>query len=164
MITSGTERSGAIFSSCRTWRYQLWRRWSNAPLLVMIGLNPSTADETHNDPTITRCLGFAQRERSGGLLMLNLFAFRATSPHTLKGAQDPIGPENDAMIRAICQDTAQIIVAWGNHGGLGDRDRTVTNLLRATPTCIHCFGLTKQGYPRHPLYLKKNTQLVHWHP
>lgn len=117
MITIGNERSGAAFSPCRTWRYQLWRRWNGTPLIIIIGLNPSTADESYNDPTITRCMGFAQREGYGGLLMLNLFAFRATAPADLKEAQDPIGPENDGVILSKCQNQDRVIVAWGNHGG-----------------------------------------------
>ncbi len=162
MITSGTELSGAAFSTCLTWRYQLWRRWSKLPSLIMIGLNPSTADETDNDPTITRCIGFAQREGCGGLLMLNLFAFRATSPKALKAAQDPIGPENDGVLLSICQGQDRVVVAWGNHGGFYERDRAVSTLLQTSSTCIECFGVTKLGYPRHPLYLRKDTPLVQW--
>lgn len=160
MVARGTERSGAIFSACGTWRYQLWRRWSNTPLFVVVGLNPSTADETHNDPTITRCIGFAKREGYGGLLMLNLFALRATSPQALKCFWDPIGPENDEVIGAVCQNLDRIVVAWGNQGGYWGRDRKVCNLIQTSTPHIQCFGLTQQGHPRHPLYLRKTTPLI----
>lgn len=162
MITIGNERSGAAFSPCWKWRYQLWRRWSDDPLFIIIGLNPSTADEAYNDPTITRCIGFAKRERYGGLLMLNLFAFRATAPADLKEAQDPIGPDNDAVILSECQNQERVIVAWGNHGGFCGRDRIISTLLNSSSAMVECFGVTQLGCPRHPLYLKKDTPLVSW--
>lgn len=162
MFTFGNEFSGAAFSPCRTWRYQLWRRWNDAPLLIFMGLNPSKADESHNDPTITRCIGFARREGYGGLLMLNLFAFRATAPHDLKKAQDPIGPDNDAVIGAKCQNQDRVVVAWGNQGGFCGRDRIISTLLHSSSAKVECFGVTQSGCPRHPLYLKKDTPLVPW--
>lgn len=89
--------------------------------------------------------------------MLNLFAFRATSPNALKCCLDPIGPENDEVILSVCQNLDQLVVAWGNQGGYCGRDRTVFNLIQTNTKCL---GLTKQGHPRHPLYLRKNTPLV----
>jgi len=87
--------SGATFSTDRVYRYALWRVWDAAlPSFVVIGLNPSTADETENDPTIRRCIGFAKREGCGGLVMLNLFAVRATDPRVMMAHPEPIGPDN----------------------------------------------------------------------
>lgn len=89
-------RSGANFSRCRRFRYALWREWdATLPAVMLIGLNPSTADANHNDPTIRRCIGFARDWGFGGVRVLNLFAFRATYPDDLKAAADPVGPRND---------------------------------------------------------------------
>src|SRR5271157_168450 len=97
-------RSGATFSLCRTWRYKLWRRWSAAvPMVTFIGLNPSTADEINDDPTVRRCLGFARRWGFGGMSMLNVFAYRSTNPRALRAATDPVGPRNGAALLATCR-------------------------------------------------------------
>ncbi len=104
--------SGATFSQCRTWRYALWRRWdsSKSPLIV-IGLNPSTADERQDDPTIRRCINLAKREGCGSYVMLNLFAFRARDPKVMKAHAEPIGPENDVAIAAWCTFGSSNVVA-----------------------------------------------------
>jgi hypothetical protein len=147
--------SSAQFSCCRTYRYSLRRIWSERPLVLFVGLNPSTADETTDDPTVRRCIGFARRWRHGGLLLVNLFAYRSTDPAGLKRASDPIGPENDAAILDCCQSVTRVVVAWGVHGILEYRDRQVLSLLSRP----YCLGLTKSGAPRHPLYLSAATRL-----
>lgn len=129
-------------------------------MFTVIGLNPSTANETDNDPTVTRCIGFAHREGCGGLMLLNLFAYRATSPKALKTVQDPVGPDNNESILSICHNQDRVIVAWGNHGQYCGRDRIIYNKLKVYPAQLKCFGLTNQGQPRHPLYLRKNTPLI----
>ena len=84
MTGKSFSKSGAVFSDCRKYRYALWRIWDeNKPLVMIIGLNPSTADEISNDPTITRCKSFARACGYGGVLVANLFGFRATSPNEL---------------------------------------------------------------------------------
>lgn len=145
----------ARFSPCRTWRYELWRRWGHAPVAAFIGLNPSTADETQDDPTIRRCIGFAKRWGYGGLVMLNLFAYRSTDPRGLKVAADPVGPENDETLLRVTAEAGCVIAAWGAHGALFGRDAAVRRLL-AHLTLDH-LGLTKAGHPRHPLYLARST-------
>ncbi len=142
--------TGAIFSPCRNYRYLLWRTWdkSRAPVLF-IGLNPSTADEQHNDPTIRRCTGFAQRWGYGGAYVTNLFAWRTSYPHILKTVPEPVGKETDDWILQISQQTHCVVGCWGNHGGWGDRHRSVLSLLPR----LYCLKITKQGYPAHPLYL-----------
>jgi len=108
------------------YRYSLGRRWTpGEKLLVVIGLNPSTADATQDDPTIRRCVGFAKRWGFGGLLMLNLFAYRATDPEELRGAiargLDPVGPLNDAKLLGFT-DGCPALVAWGSHPAEGRRE------------------------------------------
>lgn len=146
-------KSGAVFSRCRTWRYYLWRTWGDGPRVAFIGLNPSTADEKADDPTIRRCIGFAKDWGYDGLLMLNLFAFRSTKPEGLRGVADPIGPENDRTIRRVAELIAELIAAWGmnDFGGRGD----YVSALLVPDGKLKCLGVTKDGYPRHPLYLPK---------
>lgn len=152
--------SEATFSPCRKYRYTLERAWDEADLfslpgsrLVVIGLNPSTADETQDDPTIRRCIGFAKRWGYGGLIMLNLFAYRSTCPKAMKREAEPVGPGNNEAISRVTSQTmgGDILVAWGNHGTHRNRDRTaMLELIQGTPMCL---GVTKQGCPKHPLYL-----------
>lgn len=140
--------SSAIFSPCRTYRYQLWRRWGPGQPVVFIGLNPSTADESQDDPTIRRCIGYAQAWGYPALLMLNLFAFRATNPKDMMIAKDPVGPENDRHLLKECLGR-MTIAAWGKDG---------SHLGRSASIAIHglhCLKLNHDGSPAHPLYLKK---------
>ena len=149
--------SGAEFSPCRTWRYNLWRCWApEKRMAVFIGLNPSTADEKVDDPTIRRCIGFARQWGCGGIHMLNLFAFRATDPKVMKAATDPVGPDNDATIAAVCVNHRPVVACWGVHGEhLGRADAVL-----AMVDGLKCFGLTKDGYPKHPLYLPGSAGLI----
>lgn len=148
----------AGFSGCRTWRYWLARTWAvdRAPLVV-IGLNPSTADETADDPTIRRCIDFARRWGHGGLTMLNLFAFRSTDPRGLRRAFDPVGPQNDTVLRSATEGR-RVLCAWGAHGSYMDRNAVVAELLADRD--LVCLGQTKDGHPRHPLYMRADTPPV----
>lgn len=148
---------GAVFSECRRYRYLLWRVWNRLPgkrCVMFVGLNPSTADETEDDPTIRRCIGFAQSWGFDGLYMLNAYAFRATDPKVMLAAADPVGPDNDKALAFYGYESAFVVVAWGARCPL-EREREVLGLLGRG---IHCFGLTKQGRPKHPLYLWKHTK------
>lgn len=152
-----TKKSGAAFSPCRKYRYALWRIWNkDLPACLFIGLNPSTADETNNDPTIRRCIGFARDWGYGGLYMANIFAFRATNPAKMKAAPNPIGPENDKWLNKPSNQAAITICAWGIHGTYMDRDKDALCLLYDA----HCLALTNDGHPRHPLYLKKDCKPI----
>lgn len=149
--------SGAIISNDRLHRYALWRRWkTTGDTILFIGLNPSTADEKSNDPTIRRCISFAEREGASAVMVVNLFAYRATLPGDLFRANNPIGPENDLWIQAATQITKQTVACWGNHGTFMERGCQVASLL-SDP---RCFGLTKLGEPKHPLYLHGTTPLI----
>ena len=152
--------AGANFSRCRRYRYTLWRRWDSARGLVMIiGLNPSTADARNNDPTIRRCIGFARDWGYGGLVVTNLFAFRATYPTDLKAAADPVGPRNDLWIRRMAGQVETIVAAWGNHGTWLDRSTRIRRMLAGR---LRCIKLTAAGEPAHPLYLPAGLMPQDW--
>jgi hypothetical protein len=153
------EQGEAVFSDCRTYRYSLTRVWDEtAPRLLFIGLNPSTADETKLDPTLRRVVSFAQREGCGSFDMGNLFAYRATKPRHMREAADPIGPDNDRWLLTMADRASVIIVGWGAHGGFMGRDAAVRELLKGHG--LGCLGVTKDGHPRHPLYLPKTAPLT----
>lgn len=159
--------TGAIFSDCRKWRYILWRRWDRElPPCIFIGLNPSTADETTDDPTIRRCIGFARRWGYGSLYMLNIFAYRATEPADMKAADDPIGPRNDRWLEEAVRETLKAgggaVAAWGAHGNFADRQKAVAALLSGFE--LQCLGTTRSGCPKHPLYLAQTTEREPWPP
>lgn len=147
----------ARFSACRQYRYELWRRWDDRPYALFVGLNPSTADETEDDPTIRRCIRFAADWGFGGLCMANLFALRATDPRVMLAHPEPIGPDNDATLCRLAVDAGIVVAAWGAHGAHRDRGREVLKML-ALDVC--CLGQTKAGQPKHPLYLRADTRPI----
>lgn len=152
MEISATIERSANFSRCRRYRYALWRRWAPGDdFVLLVGLNPSTADHRRDDPTIRRCIGFARDWGYSGLCVANLFAFRATYPRDLFAADDPVGPRNDAWLRRLGRDAALVVAGWGNHGRNGDRALRVRRQLPA----LHCLRLNGSGEPAHPLYLPK---------
>lgn len=146
----------------RWWLSRGWRPFGVLPErpLVVIGLNPSTADAAKDDPTIRRCVGFAKSWGHDGLLMLNLFAFRATEPHELRITSfDPVGAENDDVIRANVRGR-RVLCAWGTTGFYQDRDQVVLALVRNVGAELVVLGRTKDGAPKHPLYVPAITQPV----
>lgn len=153
--------SGAIFDTTGTYRYTLWRGWSpESPQIAFIMLNPSTADEARDDPTIRRCIGFAKTWGYGALEVVNLFAYRADHPTALRDVEYPIGAENDRYLLQAIGRCVTLVLAWGTLGSLLDRDREVFKLLAGCKAqTLHCLGVTRDGYPRHPLYVKKQMRL-----
>lgn len=149
----------AAWSPCRSYRYVLWRAWAREPYMVVIGLNPSTADENTDDPTLRRCIAFAKREGYGSLAMVNLFAFRATKPRDMMAADDPVGPECDAWLRQVCAGAAIVVAAWGGEGMHAGRSVDVEMMLGEMKIAVRCFGYTQAGQPKHPLYLAGDTPL-----
>lgn len=148
-------RSRATLSPCRSYRYTLTREWDPAkPTVNFVGLNPSTADEQADDPTIRRCVADARAWGFGRLVMTNLFAWRATDPRELLLARDPIGPENDRHLIEQAAAAARVLGAWGAHGALRERARDVLTLLRQFD--VYCLAVTKGGHPGHPLSKKAN--------
>lgn len=151
----------ATISKCGTYRYLLGRTWgSQAPRCCFVMLNPSTADGTVDDPTIRRCVGFARKWGFGAMSVVNLFAFRATYPAQLNTASDPVGPENDGhiLVETSRKDCELVIAAWGAHGANHkERCKEVEGVVHQRMSCL---GLTKDGHPRHPLYVPSNAVLV----
>lgn len=149
---------GARFSPCRKWRYELWRRWGDGPTVLWLLLNPSTADETANDPTVERC---ERRTRAmdgyGGYEVCNIFALRSTHPKALYRAADPIGPDDDAAILIAAQTCERVICGWGNHGRLHNRGAQVLAMLRGNGIEPECLRVTQVGEPGHPLYIGYDT-------
>lgn len=143
------------------YRYQLWRWWDfDKPMVVWIMLNPSTADGRNDDPTIRRCIGFTKKLNCGGMNVVNLFAFRTTDPQKLMHAENPVGPENDEYIIKVCEESQYIICAWGNHGAYQNRGMQVVNEIWDHNLITKRLGpTTKNGHPRHPLYLPYATPL-----
>lgn len=155
----------ADFSPCRTWRYTLIRTWDvGKPRVLFILLNPSTADETQDDPTNRRGIGYAMDWGFGGVVFCNLFAVRTPEPKVMMKALDPIGPQNDAWIMREVLKAGKVVAAWGVHGRHQDRDYKVRRVLRDSGVTIHHLGLTKLGHPKHILYLKRSTQLQEFTP
>lgn len=154
-----------MFSADRRYRYTLHRRL-HAPdqtiihrTVTFIGLNPSTADEELDDPTIRRCIGYATSWGGSELYMLNLFALRSTDPKLLYSEAKPVGRDNDHYIEHVARTYSDIIVAaWGTHGALGGRGIAVMELLEGLE--VFCLGVTKAGHPKHPLYLRSDTALT----
>lgn len=145
----------AEFSPCRRWRYVLRRRWAGGAVIGFVLLNPSTADELQDDPTIRRCIGFARSWGYSGLVLGNIFAFRSTDPRGLRSASDPIGPANDTHLRAIADEAnGEIVCGWGAHGAFMDRGAEVLRLLADWGARPKALAWTADGHPGHPLYLK----------
>lgn len=146
-----TTISGADFSTDRVHRYALWRTWDKSKEIAMfIGLNPSTADEVKNDPTVSRCINYAKQWGFGGMIMSNIFAYRATDPKVMKNAEDPVGPENDQWLLKSAKEVSLIMAVWGNHGEFLGRGKAVLSLFDGIE--LHCLTMNKTGHPKHPLY------------
>ena len=151
----------AALSADQVYRYQLDRTWNPAwPVITWLMLNPSTADASVDDATVKKITKtFARPWGAGGVTVVNLFAYRATEPADLRKAPDPVGPHNDLFIRDVCCRPAVVVAAWGAHGGLHGRDTAVTRMLAGAGVRLHCLGLTRDGHPKHPLYVSGSTPL-----
>ncbi|MBV2360182.1 DUF1643 domain-containing protein [Thalassococcus sp. CAU 1522] len=155
----GGVASRALYSPCGAYRYGLERRWAAGRGLLCIMLNPSTATEAANDPTIERCQRRAVALGFGAVRIANLFGFRATRPADLKRAADPVGPANDALLAQWTAEADMVLAAWGVHGALAGRGRRVAAALRGD---VRHLGLTRDGFPRHPLYVSYDVQPQAW--
>lgn len=168
----------AIFSPCRKYRYTLTRQlnplhlisndapeiaFSDSATVAFLCLNPSTADEHKNDPTVTRCMKYAESWGFEFFVMLNLFAWRSTSPSAMKKVIDPIGnPDNDAWINAVVKTGAPIVCAWGTHGKHHMRDSHVVSMLKNNDASMWYLHLNNDGTPKHPLYIRRTVQPKIW--
>lgn len=162
-----------VFSPCRAFRYTLWREFdidlltgcaddnlNSHKFVQFIGLNPSTADEVQDDPTIRRCIGFAKAWGFGALCMTNLFGFRATDPKVMKLERDPRGHqtlENEKWIFNVARDAGMTVAAWGTDGKHMAQGEIVKSQLTCGGIAVHHLGLNQDSTPKHPLYLKSST-------
>ena len=154
--------SEAVYSDCECYRYTLTRTWGQGPKALFVMLNPSTATELQNDPTVERCQRRAVALGYGAFRVTNIFAFRATDPKVMRAAADPVGPANDAAILESLSWADTVLCAWGNHGLHLNRGDAVTRLLRGTGVPLFHLGLTGQAQPRHPLYVAYDQQPQPW--
>lgn len=154
------QRSFAISSDDGKYRYWLHRTWIfGRGFVVFVMLNPSTADGLQNDPTVRRCIGFAQREGAHGVGIVNLFAARSTEPDELLKMDDPVGPDNDKHLLNVSKFARYVICGWGAHEIAKSRGRIVARMLRAQGVRTMCLGKTKHGFPQHPLYIASDKEL-----
>ena len=161
-FTKGDTTSSALYSPCETYRYALTRQWGGGGRLLFVLLNPSTATEAQNDPTVERCERRARALGYGAFRVTNIFALRETNPHKMRAAPRPIGPENDATLLHAVAWADTIVAGWGAHGAHMDRGAQVAALLGQSGRAVHHLGLTKAGHPRHPLYIAYRQQPQLW--
>ena len=155
--------SVAVYSPCERYRYSLTRVWDpSGRKALFVMLNPSTATEVQNDPTVERCERRARALGFGAFRVCNIFAWRATDPKVMRAQIDPTGPENDAAILEACAWADTVVCAWGTHGAHLDRGPQVDALIRATGAVPHHLGLSKGGHPKHPLYIAYSRQPEPW--
>ena len=161
-FTKGDTTSSALYSPCETYRYALTRQWGGGGRLLFVLLNPSTATEAQNDPTVERCERRARALGYGAFRVTNIFALRETNPHKMRAAPRPIGPENDATLLHAVAWADTIVAGWGAHGAHMDRGAQVAALLGQSGRAVPHLGLTKAGHPHHPLYIAYHQQPQLW--
>ena len=154
--------SEALYSPCERYRYLLTRRWGPGRALLYIMLNPSKATERANDPTIERCERRARALGYEAVLIGNLFAWRETSPALLRQAEDPVGAANGAALERALAEADDVLAAWGVHGGWRGAGAEAERWLRERGVRLHTLGLTRDGHPRHPLYVGYAAPLLDW--
>jgi hypothetical protein len=150
----------ALFSRDRRFRYRLGRPWGQGAAVCFVLLNPSTADETREDATVRRCIGFARGLGYGALEVVNLYAYVATDPAELRRAGYPVGRYNDRHVEAAVRECERVVLAWGAHAARLDRPAEVLGLLRDIGVEPCCLRVTASGHPEHPLRLPLGCGLV----
>lgn len=158
----GDAQSVAVYSDCERYRYRLERVWAPGRRVLFVMLNPSTATEVQNDPTVERCERRARALGFGGFAVANIFAFRATDPRVMRAVADPVGPGNDVALCELAVAADRVLCAWGTHGAHRGRGATVEALLRLQGADLFHLGLTQAGAPKHPLYISYAAQPVLW--
>lgn len=156
--------SGAVFDHTRSYRFLLWRFWDERPRMLFVGLNPSTANELNEDPTIRRLCGFAQKWGYGGLYACNLYAYISSIPEVLDRVE-AIHKGNYPAIKMATSLSNLTVVGWGDGIKHVPNGHTVAKHVREEYlNSPMCFGLTKEGNPKHPLYLNSETELAEFYP
>jgi hypothetical protein len=159
----GDAASTAVYSDCERYRYSLTRIWDEGgDRVLFVMLNPSTATELQNDPTVERCERRARALGFGAFRVCNIFAWRDTDPKNMRRAEDPVGPENDSTIADACDWAEVLVCAWGTHGEHLNRGPLVESLMRRTNRDLNHLGLSKAGHPKHPLYIAYSQKPEPW--
>ena len=159
----GDAISEATYSKCENYRYCLSREWDDTKKKAhFIMLNPSTATEYQNDPTVERCERRARSLGYGAFSVTNIFAWRETDPKKMEKVSDPVGPKNDSIILKTCLNSDVNIAAWGTHGSHLERGLVVKKIFLEAKLQIFSLGITKLGYPKHPLYLSYQVKPQLW--
>lgn len=158
----GATRSSATYSDCELYRYALTRTWAEGPRLLFVLLNPSTATEARNDPTVGRCERRARALGYGAFRVTNLFALRETDPGAMRLHPAPTGPDNAAALAEGADWADVVLCGWGNHGAHLGQGPATEAMLRRTGRPLHVLGLTRAGHPRHPLYIANSAQPRLW--
>lgn len=155
----------AVYSRCMAYRYLLERKWDPAlPTILFVMLNPSTATELRNDPTVERCERRARAMGFGSFAVCNIFALRSTDPRALRSHPEPVGSGNDRVIARSAALASAVVCAWGSHGEFLSRGHLVESMLRGMGLDLLCLGLCSSGQPRHPLYVGYSTSPRAWQP
>ena len=150
----------AVISECGKYRYLLRRTWDhNRPRALLVMLNPSTADATLDDATIRSCVRLLNGQGYGSMEVVNVYAYRATDPSELAKQADPFGPCNEATVAAAVARCDVVVCAWGAYPPAREHARRILNEARSRRPAVYCFGKTKAGAPKHPLYIKSGTPL-----
>jgi hypothetical protein len=160
MLSASAVDKGATFSECRKYRYALWRIWDESkPLVMFIGLNPSTANEDENDNTIKSVQRISKHNGYGGFYMMNCFSFVSTNPDDLQFETD--NNINDFWLNKIAADCKTIVFAWGNFDVVKKTGRywEIKQMFGDEAVALH---INKNGSPKHPLYCKSETNFVKW--
>jgi hypothetical protein len=147
-----------IFSDDLRYRYSFYQKWNDNESIMFVGLNPSLSEGLN--PTLNKCIALAKVWGFGSCYILNLFAARAKTPNDLRKLSEPIGDENDQWLQKTSKLVAKVVFAWGTHGNFLDRDFVISKMFPDA----YCLGKTKDGFPKHPLYLRSDTSLVLFHP
>lgn len=165
------QRKRAVFSDCGAYRYALQRKLTNMNLLnlednmggmAFVMLNPSTADASNNDPTVTRCMNYAIAWGYSTLYVLNIFAYRATDPKEMIRAHDPEGVHNKLAFASILPLCNLVVCAWGVHGLVRNQQKRALEWIEGCGKTPYVLGITKDGQPKHPLYLRKDLKPYVW--
>jgi hypothetical protein len=161
------KNSSAVFSHCRRYRYWLEREIGDGPTVVGLMINPSWADELYNDRTISKLIGFGQRNGWGKIIVGNKFAYRSQYPKDLVNCSDPVGPENDLYLRKMISVADICISAWGPVAKIPDRAlrkrwEDISQMADEANKPLLCWGVAKDGHPLHPLMLPYSSTLRAW--
>lgn len=153
----------AVLSECLRYRYRLvrdWTRGDDPDIICWVMLNPSTADARDDDPTIRRCISFSKSWGYTRLVVVNLYAYRATDPKEIGQVDDPVGKDNHHWLDHSFQFADEIVAAWGTRGHR--REDAIRQLAARYNRRLKCLGTTKDGHPKHPLYVAGDTVLTAW--